>query len=100
MPPCRASPVMAAAMACQRPPGGEDGSRHLEGAMGPAQLLARALDLIGPQRLAVGRGLALLGRRAVADDGLAGDQRRLVGTARPLDGTGNGLGIVPIDALR
>ena len=50
--------------------------------MRPAELLARALDLVGAQRLAVRRGLALLGRRAVADDGLAGDQRRLVGAAR------------------
>ena len=81
-------------------PGGEHVGRHLEGGMRPAELLARALDLFGAERLAVGRGLALLGRRAVADHGLAGDQRRLVGAARPLDGAGDRLGIVTVDALR
>ena len=50
---------------------------HLERRIGPVQLLARALDLLLAQRLAVGGGLAGLGRRAVADRRLARDQPRL-----------------------
>ena len=47
-----------------------------EGLVRPAQRLARELDLFGAQRLAVGLGGAAAVRRALADGGLADDQRR------------------------
>ncbi len=92
--------ALRAAARARRPPGRQHVGRHLEGRMRPAELVARALDLVGPQRLAVGGGLALLGRRAVADHGLAGDQRRLVGAARPFDGRPDRRGIVAVDPHR
>src|SRR5207342_957544 len=92
--------ALRAAARTRRPPGRQHVGRHLEGGMRPAELVAHALDLIGAQRLAVGGGLALLGRRAVADNGLAGNERRLVGAARALDRYGNRLGIVAVDPHR
>ncbi len=49
--------------------------RHDEGGLGPAELVARALDLVGAERRAVALLGAGLARRAEADDGAAGDQR-------------------------
>ena len=67
----------------------------------PAKLLARALDLVLAERRAVGRGGALLVRRAIADDGAAGDQRRPVGRgARIRDGERDRFGLVTVDFRR
>src|SRR5262245_6704571 len=69
--------------------------------MTPAELLACALDLDLAKRRAVGRRGALLGRRAIADDGAAGDERRPVdGGARILDGKRDRLRIVAVDLCR
>src|SRR6185437_7374020 len=59
-------------------PGRKDVGRHLERSVGPAELLARALDLVAAERRAVRRRLAGLGRRAVADRRLARDHHRTV----------------------
>ena len=80
-------------------PGGQDVLGNLEGRMGPAQRRAGALDLLSAQRRAVGGSAALLLRRAIADDGLAGDQRRGVGLARLCDGGFDGGGVVAIHRL-
>ena len=67
--------------------------------MPPAELLARARNLLLAERRTVGCGRAGLARRAIADDGAAGDQRRLVGYGpRILDGQGDGFRIVAVDA--
>ena len=51
------------------------------GACVPAELLARALDLVGAERRAVRARLAGLGRRAEADGGPARDHRRACRTS-------------------
>ncbi len=70
----------------------------LERRMAPAQRLARELDLLGAQRLAMGLGGVGAVRRALADVGLADDQRRFVGA---VFGVGNRavhcVGIVAVD---
>ena len=75
-------------------------SAGIERRVAPAELLARALDLVGAERRAVRRCLAGLGRRAEADGGPAGDQRRPVGRLRLLDRGGDRLRIVAVDARR
>ena len=92
-------PVIGGRMACAgRPPARQDRLRHLEGRMMPAEALARAVDLVLAKRRAMGRGGALLGRGAVADDGAAGDQRRPVGDGpRILDGERHGFRVMAID---
>ncbi len=79
-------------------PAGVDVARHLERRMGPAELYACGGDLVLAERGAVAGFLALLGRGAVADDGLAADQRRLVRIERRRDECRlHGLGIVAVD---
>ena len=78
-------------------PAGEDRLWHLEGLMPPKQLLARALDLLLAERRTVGRGGAGLRRRAIADDGPAGDQRWPVCDGpRFLDSQGDSFRIVAV----
>ena len=78
----RACFFQAACASCERLPGLAPGIANVggdfEGGIAPAERLARAGDLFGAKRRAVRVGFAGLGRRAVADGGLAGDQRRLV----------------------
>ncbi len=84
-----------------RAPGGKDRLRHLERRMPPMEFLARALDLRLAERGAMGRGRARFARRAIADDGAAGNQRRPVGDPFGiLDGERYRLGIVTVDAGR
>src|SRR5690606_1274512 len=59
----------------------------------PAEFLARALDLFGAERRAVGLFAVRLGRRAIADVRLAGDQRRAIGLLRGFNRLGDGFGI-------
>ena len=66
-----------AAAACLAPCR-KDGLRHLESGVGPSKLHPCGRDLLLAQRRAVGLLAALLVGSAIADDGLAGDQRRLV----------------------
>src|SRR5437762_853362 len=81
-------------------PGGEDRLGDFERTVVPAELLAGARDLLLAERRAVRGGGARLGRRAVADNRLAGDHRRLVGDVACLaDGAGDGVGIVPVYPL-
>src|SRR5882672_4398174 len=81
-------------------PGGEDRLWDLERRVGPAEFLAGAGDLVLAERRAVRGSRAGFGRRAVADDGLAGDQRGFVGNlARRADGAGDRLGVVAVDPL-
>ena len=76
------------------------GSGMSNGAVAPAELLAGAGDLVLAERRAVGGGGAGLGRRAEADDRLAGDHRGLVGdVARLADGALDSVRIVPVDRL-
>ena len=64
----------------------------------PAQGLADQGDFVGAQRRAVALFLALLVRRAEADDGLRADQGRLVGDlAGRLDGGLDRVGAVAVD---
>ncbi len=63
----------------------------------PGQLLAGGLDLVGAQRRAVAMVGAALGGRAIADDGLAGDQRGRVGGPGVLDRGVDLLRIVAVD---
>ena len=83
-----------------RAPGGENVGGNFERRMRPAELFARALDLVGAERRAVRRRLAGLGRRAVADGGLAGDHGRAIGVLCFCDGRGNRAAIVAVDARR
>ncbi len=66
----------------------------------PAELVARALDLVGAERRAVAFLGAGLGRRAEADHRAAGDQRRPIGEPRLLDRDRDRVGVVPVDAGR
>ena len=77
----------------RRAPGIEDCLGHLEMRIAPTQRLAGLFDFVGAERRAVSCGGALLGRGAVADDRLAGDEARPVGLARGFDGGGD-LGLV------
>src|SRR5690606_30740240 len=67
------------------------------GTMLPTQRLAGQSDLVLTQGCAVGGFLALLVRRAEADDGLAADQGRPVALASSLDGQPDLVGIVAVD---
>ena len=81
-------------------PGGVDVGRHLERRVIPAEGLARQRDLVGAQRLAVRLGGAGAVGRALADDGLADDQRRRVGALeRLLDGGVDELDVVAVDLV-
>ena len=62
-----------------------------------AELFLGALEFVGAERLAMGLRRAGPGRRAVADGGLAGDQRRLVGFLRAGDRRRNRLRIMAVD---
>src|SRR3954469_22488037 len=50
-----------------------------------AEFFFGSLQLVGAERLAMRLRRPGLGRRAIADRGLAGDHRRLVGLLRPRD---------------
>ncbi len=78
-------------------PLGVDLGRDFEGAVLPAQRLAGQGDFGLTQGSAVGFFLALLVRRAEANDGLAADQGRAVAFARGLDGHLNLVGVVTVD---
>ena len=66
----------------------------------PAEDLAGAGDLLLAGGVAVGLLGAGLGREAEADDGLAGDHRRLVGDgAGGGDGVADRIGVVAVDLL-
>ena len=81
-------------------PGGEDRLGNLEGRIRPAEVLAGARDLGLAERRAVRFLGAGLGRRAIADDGLAGDHRRLVGDLlRLADGARDGVLVEAVDGL-
>ena len=73
---------------------------NLERRIAPAELLARALDLVGAERRAVRARGAGLGRRAEADGGAARDHRRLVGCLGRLQRTRDRLRVVAVDAAR
>ena len=60
-------------------PRGGDIGRDDEGRMPPFERRARARHFLRPKRRAMGVLMALLGRCAAADNGLAADQARLVG---------------------
>ena len=66
----------------------------------PAERLAGGSDFVRAEWRAVGGLGAGLGRCAEADGRLAGDERRLVGFLRGLDGAGNRFGIVAVDVDR
>ena len=71
-----------------------------EGRRVPAQDLARAGDLFLARRVAMRLLGAGLGREAEADDGLAGDHRRLVGHRAAVgDGVADRVGVVAVDLL-
>src|SRR5690606_8445159 len=78
-------------------PLGVDVFGDLDGTMLPAQRLAGPRDPVLTQGCAVGGFLALLVRRAEADDGLAADQGRPVALASSLDGQPDLVGIVAVD---
>src|SRR5690606_21531680 len=78
-------------------PLGVDVFGDLEGTMLPAQRLAGQSNLVLTQGCAVGGFLALLVRRAEADDGLAADKGRLVALASSLDGQPDLVGIVAVE---
>lgn len=65
--------------------------------MRPAQCFARQFDFVAAQRRAVRSGRALLVRAAVTDDGLAGDERRLVGFLCGFNGLSNRFGVMAVD---
>src|SRR5262249_61840370 len=71
-----------------------------KGGLAPAEFLARAGDLLGPERGAVGLLGAGLGRRAESDGGAAGDQARPVGRQRLLQRRRDRVGIGAVDASR
>ncbi len=82
--------------AAGRAPGLQHVVRHRKGLLRNAEFFLGGFQLVGAERLAMGfRGAGLV-RRAIADRGLAGDQRRLVGFLRARDRRCNrGLGSWP-----
>src|SRR5262249_43998121 len=71
---------------------------NLERRIDPAKRLARELHLFLAQRLAVRELRAGAVGRALADDGLAADERRTIADAvRFADGGGDRLHVVPVD---
>ena len=81
-------------------PGAVDVGRHFERRVIPAEGLARQRDLVGAQRLAVRLGGAGAIGRALADDGLADDQRRARGALACLrDGGIDGVNAVAVDLV-
>jgi len=77
-----------------------NGRRNFESRRAPVQFLPRRSDFVGAKRRTMALFAAGLGRRAEADDGAAGDQRRPVGFCRRLDCRGNGGGVVAVDPRR
>ncbi len=81
-------------------PGVIDLLRHGEGVVRPVERHAGGGDFRIAQRRAVHVVAALLVGRAEADDGAAGDHRRLVGhRAGGFDRGGNGVLVMPVDRL-
>src|SRR6478735_205384 len=89
--------VSGGAAAAGGTPGFQHIVRYREGFERDAELFLGALELVGAERLAMGLRGAGPGRRAVADGGLAGDQRRLVGFLRTGDRGCNRLRIMAVD---
>ena len=79
------------------PPGLQDIVGNLERAVIPAQRLLGTGQFLGAERFAVGFRGAGAGRRAEADDGLAGDERGPVRILGVLDRGGDGLLVMAID---
>ncbi len=89
--------VVPLALASRASPDLEDVVGNFEGAVIPAERFLRACEFFRAERFAVRLGRAGPGGGAEADNGLAGDQRRLVGLLRPADCSGDRLGIVAVD---
>ena len=96
---CQASRAGAAALAGGAPLR-EDRRRNLEGRRAPAELFARAPRSRRRRAASRGSSRCRLGRRAEADGGAAGDQRRPVGLFGRFDRGGDRRGIVAVDAGR
>ena len=79
------------------PPCFQDRDRHHEGLIVPAERSPRRRGLLGAERRAMRLLGALTIRRAVADDGAAGDQRRSCALALLGNRLRNRFGIVPVD---
>src|SRR5690606_9613867 len=78
----------------------EDVRGYFKRRVAPAELLARALDLVGAERRAVHLLAVRFRGRAIADLRLAGDQRRAVGLLCGLDRLRDRFRIVAVDAQR
>ena len=76
-------PAVPFAAPADRAPSVHDAVGDDEGRVRPAELLARSSDFLGSERLAVSVVVAFQGGGALADPGLAGDQRRPVLPRRP-----------------
>ena len=92
--------VGAGALLADIAPGGQHVVGDLERAVIPAQRLLPAQEFVGAERLAMGFRGARFGRRAEADGGLAGDQRRAVGRLRLRDRGRDRLLVVAVDPDR
>ena len=88
-----------AAGATDLAPGVTDIVGDFEGRVGPAENLAGQGNFIAAQWCSVGSGGAALVRCALADGGLASDQRRLGAILGPLDGAPDGGGIMAVDGF-
>ena len=66
-------------------------------ARGPSRALRRRRDLVGAERRAVAAAVPALVGRAEADDGAAGDQRRLGARRASAQRRGDRLGVVAVD---
>ena len=85
------------AAAAGRAPGLQHVIRHRERLERDAEIFLGGLELVGAERLAVRLRGAGLVRRAEADGGAAGDQRRLVGFLRAGDRSGDGGLVMAVD---
>src|SRR6185312_8127230 len=92
-------PARRGAAAADLAPALQDVVRDRERLERNTEVLLGALEFFGAQRLAMGLVGAGLGRRAVADRGLAGDQRWLVGFFGAGDRRGDRLLILAVDQL-
>ena len=90
--------VLAPAAPARPRPGVADRLRYIEDGAVPAERRLGAGKLLRPERLAMRLRGAGLFRRAVADRGLAGDERRPVRALRPADRPRDRRRIVPVDA--
>uniref|UniRef100_A0A0N5A0Q4 Transcriptional regulator n=1 Tax=Parastrongyloides trichosuri TaxID=131310 RepID=A0A0N5A0Q4_PARTI len=88
-----------AALLADLGPGGLDAFGQFKRLERPVQRLTGSGDLNGAQRRAVGLVAAFQGGGALADLGLAGDQRRLVLLGRPSQGLLDLLVVVAVDGL-